>query len=155
MTCECVTHWIWYLMPGSSSSPDHPVTTHLQNICHIITGTSTTASWPRVLLPKSQPRWFELFHLLYQEFWLLKTFKSGQGSLIFRHFAAKFGFNPGSDGFWIGETINFVEANLIGDVRKQEAVLCMSWCQLHPSWSLSHSFHRFYYRFVLNVGQFI
>ena len=35
--------------------------------------------------------------------------------MISRDFAAKNGFNPGSDGFWIGETINSSGANQIGD----------------------------------------
>ena len=109
-------------MAGSFSFPDHPVTTHLHNNCHIISGTQQPLILAKVLLPKSQwpSRMIWAFPFVYQEFWYLKTFKSGQGSMISRDFAAKNGFNPGSDGFWIGETINSSRVNQIGDGPRRE-----------------------------------
>ena len=124
MTCECVAHWIW----SNSWQVARALLTILWPHTYTIIatswrGTSTLASWPRNLLPKSHwlSKMIWAFSLVvYPEFWYVKTFKSGQGSLIFRHFAAKFGLNPGSDGFWIGETINSSRVNQIGDRPRRE-----------------------------------
>ena len=150
-------------MAGSCSSPDHPVTTHLHNNCHIISGTQQPLILAKVLLPKSQwpSRMIWAFPFVYQEFWYLKTFKSGQGSMISRDFAAKNGFNPGSDGFWIGETISSSGANQIGDGARREGkqtscspVACISW-YLHPSCSLSQFLSSRLLPFSFNVGRLI
>ena len=131
MTCECVTHWTW----SNSWQVAAALLTILWPHTYTIIATSSRGlnshSLAKVLLPKSQwpSRMIWAFPFVYQEFWYLKTFKSGQGSMIFRDFAAKKGFIPGSDGFWIGETISSSGANQIGDGARRKGK--RTGCSLH------------------------
>ena len=161
MTCECVTHWIWYLMPGSSSSPDHPVTTHLHNNCHIISGTQQPATyWPKFCCPKVSDRrgWFELFHLYTKnsDTWKLSSQARGQWS-----FAISL---PKKDLFQARMDFGLVkQLALAGQIRSVTgrggkgsglAVACISWC-LHPSCSLSQFLSSRLLPFSFNVGRLI